>query len=65
MSSNQNSKIWDPAKYALGRGHLLSKQSSRYAVVILNQPLENKEVLVKLCAGGILCSRGANIRSRH
>ena len=65
MSSNQNSKIWDPAKYALGRGHSSLKQTSRYAVVILNQPLENKEVLVKLCAGGILCSYRANIRSRH
>lgn len=55
MSSNENSKKWNPARYTEGYRNS-SSSSNKYALVILNQPLENKSLLIKLCAGGTLCS---------
>lgn len=60
MALNQPFKQWNPVRYTLGFRHP-SNTSNDYALVILNQPLENKELLVKLCAGAIYiaCADGA------
>lgn len=44
-------KIWSPARFLSTK--LRDAQSGKpYAVIILNQPIDNKELLVDVCRGG-------------
>lgn len=46
MSSSASSKLWHPAQFT--RGEIIGPKSC--AVVILNQPLENKDLLIGVCS---------------
>lgn len=60
MPLNQPCKQWNPAQYTLGYHHPPNASSTNYILVILNQPLPNKKLLVKLCARAkyIACADG-------
>ncbi len=50
MSSNKSVKEWHPARFTIGDDGL--DQPTPFIVIISNQPLENKELLLKLCEKG-------------
>jgi hypothetical protein len=53
MSNNKRIKHWQPARFTLASERLSAPAfSADHAVVILNQPLTNKELLVQLCGEG-------------
>ena len=44
-------KIWEPARF-LSYGEYVSNPGHPYAVVILNQPIENVDLFLRLCSHG-------------
>lgn len=44
-------KTWSPARFLSGQAPDIQSENP-YAVIILNQPLDNKDLLVKVCQGG-------------
>ena len=53
FSDNDNStlKTWTPARFLLGKPREVQSENP-YAVVILNQTIENEGLLVRVCSGG-------------
>lgn len=53
MSDDKKIKHWQPARFTLASEGLSGSDSfSGHAVVILNQPILNKELLIQICRGG-------------
>ena len=50
MSSNSDITLWHPARFTVAGPKYNHKINKSYAIIILNQPLENKQLLVKLCS---------------
>lgn len=55
--SDKSLKIWKPTEYlsttALNYSYKALLQRPPYAVVVLNQPIENEETFADLCSGGM------------
>ena len=49
MSSSSAIKEWHPARFTIGAGDDLKSQAP-YIVIISNQPVENRRLLLKLCS---------------
>ena len=45
------SKVWEPARF-LSYEEYTSKPGNPYAVVILNQPIENVNLFIQICSQG-------------
>lgn len=55
MPGEMKIKHWQPAQFTLASERFSRSVPLRgHAVVILNQPLSNKELLVQICRGGSL-----------
>lgn len=44
-------KTWTPARFLSSKAQDVQSENP-YAVIILNQPIDNKELLVDVCRGG-------------
>lgn len=59
MGQDQNSKIWHPARFTHGPIHGQGDESvgcddvEQHTVIILNNPLESKELLIDVCTEGM------------
>ena len=59
MPQNQNPKLWHPARFTHGGSRVSDHESSepgidsQHTVIILNNPLENKDLLVDVCINGM------------
>lgn len=51
MASSQESKTWRPARFAIGANDTTSVEE-QFAVLVLNQPVENKALFMQLCERG-------------
>lgn len=51
MSSGNTVKTWRPARFALGAEDSKGVEE-QFAVLVLNQPVENKALFLQLCARG-------------
>lgn len=66
MVQDQNPKSWDPARFTHGHIHGLGDEAfepdafKQHTVIILNNPLENKNLLFDVCmeARCIVCADG-------
>ena len=66
MSSERSVKYWRPDRFTLIGSALPKLEPERgYAVVILNQPLANRSLLVKVCSGGSPRIRYAEMEREH
>ena len=58
MPQSQNPKLWRPARFTHGATHRSGDEPSGsgiagwHFVIILNSPLENKDLLVDVCING-------------
>ena len=59
MVQDQKPKLWHPARFThgvmdgSGNGPIGSDAMKQHAVIILNNPLENKTLLVDVCTEGM------------
>lgn len=53
MSLIESLKTWKPSQFTLGE----HGSTTPCAVVILNQPLENRDLFVGVCTRGTLCNK--------
>ena len=59
MVQDQSPKLWQPARFTHGGIHTSDAEligpdvTKEHAVIILNNPLENKELLVDICIEGM------------
>ena len=59
MAQDQNIKLWHPAHFTHGRIHGSSDEpfgpdiSMQHTVIILNNPLDNKNLLADVCVDGM------------
>lgn len=60
MVQDQDPKLWHPARFthggihASGNGPFGSDAIKQHVVIILNNPLENKNLLIDVCVRGII-----------
>ena len=67
MAQNQKPKLWHPARFTHGsvRGsgdeNVGPNQSGQHTVIILNNPLDNKELFVGVCLEGMPHSKAKSL----
>ena len=55
MAEDRKLKLWHPARFTHGHIHGSGDEedgTKQYSVIILNNPLENKDLLVDVCSRG-------------